>query len=218
MTAKDYNLTDTVKAKEKIAVFDQTQQLVDIAEPAADLLDELVKAFDQELDPVKASDSAYRSALAGNVEIEALRAINESLHKTLNTAASRLLDSEFMKRYIAELKKSDRERWVLSEIEKAKIAGAHDAMVVIKKEAGTIMRTLADKSVERIKPNGGAWITKNMFLVSVIAPIGICFVSYLMGKQYPTVTEGQVGLLLCAVLWLWYIIKGIMIFFSQDSN
>jgi len=64
-----------------------------------------------------------------------LEEMNQTAEDILHQVASIIHDSYLMKRYVNDLAKSDREKWQLSEVDKAMVNGAEKACEIIREKA-----------------------------------------------------------------------------------
>ncbi len=64
-----------------------------------------------------------------------LEEMNQTAEDILHQVASNIHDSYLMKRYVNDLAKSDREKWQLSEVDKAMVNGAEKACEIIREKA-----------------------------------------------------------------------------------
>ena len=64
-----------------------------------------------------------------------LEEMNQTAEDILHQVASNIHDSYLMKRYVNDLAKSDREKWQLSEVDKAMVTGAEKACEIIREKA-----------------------------------------------------------------------------------
>ena len=58
-----------------------------------------------------------------DMDVMPLENINRSAENALHEVAGNIHDSSLMKRYVEELTKKDREKWQLSEVDKAMVKG-----------------------------------------------------------------------------------------------
>lgn len=201
--------------KQKIAVFERSKQLVTMAYNAEKIFEQYHKRLAGDIEPVYSSSSAYSRALAGTVDAPELEALNNTLHRTLTAAASELTGAEFMQKYLSEAKRSERQRWFLTEQEKAIMSGADSALDMVKQEVKCVLKDLAQQSVRASTPKGGVWVSWHMFLISLAVPVAIGFAGYAMGRMQRL--PGEVALMICAILLTLYFAVGLVNFLNNHN-
>lgn len=70
-----------------------------------------------------------------DMDVVPLEEMNQTAEDILHQVASNIHDSYLMKRYVNDLAKSDREKWQLSEVDKAMVNGAEKACEIIREKA-----------------------------------------------------------------------------------
>ena len=94
-------------------------------------------------------------------------------------------DSSLMKRYAEELTRKEREKWQLSEIDKAMVRGAEKACEYIEKKADSHLSQLTSRM---------EWFPVVYHLVDKVAMVVFTVLGYYMGKYHLSDTM--------AFLWL----------------
>ncbi len=80
-----------------------------------------------------------------DMDVAPLEDINRCAENVLHQVAGNIHDSSLMKRYIEELTKKDREKWQLSEVDKAMVKGAEKACEMIEDKADSHLIRLTSR-------------------------------------------------------------------------
>ena len=120
-----------------------------------------------------------------DMDVAPLEDINRSAENTLHQVAGNIHDSSLMKRYIEELTKKEREKWQLSEVNKAMMTGGDKACVYIEKKADGHLSRLASRM---------EWFPVVYHLLDKVALVVFTVLGYYTGKYHLSDTM--------AFLWL----------------
>ena len=91
-----------------------------------------------------------------DMDVVPLEEMNQTAEEILHQVARNIHDSNLMKRYVNDLAKADREKWRLSEVDKAMVNGAEKACEIIrdKAEGSSHQPDLAHGVVPHCLPSG----------------------------------------------------------------
>ena len=108
-----------------------------------------------------------------HMDVTPLEDINRSAENALHEVAGNIHDSSLMKRYVEELTKKDREKWQLSEVDKAMVKGAEKACEIIEDKAeGNLVRLTSRME----------WFPVVYHLVDKVALVVLPVLGYYTGK------------------------------------
>jgi hypothetical protein len=110
-----------------------------------------------------------------DMSIAPLEDINRSAENTLHQVAGNIHDSNLMKRYIEELTRKDREKWQLSEVDKAMMTGGDKACAYIEKKAEGHLSRLASRM---------GWFPVKYHLLDKVALVVFTVLGYYTGKHH----------------------------------
>ena len=85
--------------------------------------------------PLDAMRNNSNKLLNQDMDVVPLEKMNQTAEDILHQVASNIHDSNLMKRYVNDLAKADREKWQLSEVDKAMANGAEKACEIIRDKA-----------------------------------------------------------------------------------
>ena len=110
-----------------------------------------------------------------DMSIEPLEESNRKAEDTLRVVAGNIFGSDLMKRYVEEMTKKDREKWHLSEVDKAMMRGGDKACVYIEKNADGHLSRL----VSRME-----WFPVKYHLLDKVALVVFTVLGYYTGKHH----------------------------------
>ena len=120
-----------------------------------------------------------------DMDVAPLEDINRSAENALHQVAGNIHDSSLMKRYVEEMTKKDREKWQLSEVDKAMMTGGDKACAYIEKKADGHLSRLASRM---------EWFPVKYHLLDKVALVVFTVLGYYTGKYHFSDTM--------ALLWL----------------
>ncbi len=85
--------------------------------------------------PLDAMRNNSNKLVNQDMDVTPLEEMNQTVENLLHQVATNIHDSSLMKRYIEELTKADREKWQLSEVDKAMVKGGEKACKFIQANA-----------------------------------------------------------------------------------
>ena len=110
-----------------------------------------------------------------DMSIEPLEESNRKAEDTLRVVAGNIFGSDLMKRYVEEMTKKDREKWHLSEVDKAMMTGGDKACAYIEKKADSHLSRL----VSRME-----WFPVKYHLLDKVALVVFTVLGYYTGKHH----------------------------------
>ena len=110
-----------------------------------------------------------------DMSIEPLEESNRKAENTLRVVAGNIYDSKLMKRYVEEMTKADREKWQLSEVDKAMMTGGDKACAYIEKKADGHLSRLASRM---------EWFPVKYHLLDKVALVVFTVLGYYTGKHH----------------------------------
>ena len=110
-----------------------------------------------------------------DMSIEPLEESNRNAENTLRVVAGNIYGSDLMKRYVEEMTKKDREKWQLSEVDKAMMTGGDKACAYIEKKADGHLSRLASRM---------EWFPVKYHLVDKVALVVFTVLGYYTGKHH----------------------------------
>ena len=110
-----------------------------------------------------------------DMDVAPLEDINRSAENTLHEVARDIHDSSLMKRYIEELTRKEREKWQLSEVDKAMVKGAEKACEMIEDKAEGHLSRLASRM---------EWFPVKYHLLDKVALVVFTVLGYYTGKHH----------------------------------
>ena len=133
-----------------------------------------------------------------DMDVTPLEDINRSAENTLHEVAGNIHDSSLMKRYVEELTRKEREKWQLSEVDKAMAKGAEKACEMIEDKAeGHLIRLTSRME----------WFPVVYHLVDKVALVVFTVLGYYTGKYHLNDTMAFLWLmaampvLIVSVIW-----------------
>ena len=110
-----------------------------------------------------------------DMDVTPLEDINRSAENTLHEVARNVHDSSLMKRYVEELTRKEREKWQLSEVDKAMMTGGDKACAYIEKKAEGHLSRLASRM---------EWFPVKYHLLDKVALVVFTVLGYYTGKHH----------------------------------
>ena len=110
-----------------------------------------------------------------DMSIEPLEESNRNAENTLRVVAGNIYGSKLMKRYFDEMTKKDREKWQLSEVDKAMMTGGDKACAYIEKKADGHISRLASRM---------EWFPVKYHLLDKVALVVFTVLGYYTGKHH----------------------------------
>ena len=110
-----------------------------------------------------------------DMSIEPLEESNRNAENTLRVVAGNIYASDLMKRYVEEMMKKDREKWQLSEVDKAMMTGGDKASAYIEKKADDHLSRLASRM---------EWFPVKYHLLDKVALVVFTVLGYYTGKHH----------------------------------
>lgn len=110
-----------------------------------------------------------------DMSIEPLEESNRNAENTLRVVAGNIYGSKLMKRYFDEMTKKDREKWQLSEVDKAMMTGGDKACAYIEKKADGHLSRLASRM---------EWFPVKYHLLDKVALVVFTVLGYYTGKHH----------------------------------
>ena len=133
-----------------------------------------------------------------DMDVTPLEDINRSAENALHRVARNIHDSSLMKRYVEELTRKDREKWQLSEVDKAMMKGAEKACEIIEDKADGHLIRLTSRM---------EWFPVVYHLVDKVALVVFTVLGYYTGKYHFSDTMAFLWLmaampvLIISVIW-----------------
>ena len=110
-----------------------------------------------------------------DMSIEPLEESNRKAENTLRVVAGIIYGSKLMKRFVEEMTKKDRERWQLSEVDKAMMTGGDKACAYIEKKADGHLSQLASRM---------EWFPVKYHLLDKVALVVFTVLGYYTGNHH----------------------------------
>jgi hypothetical protein len=135
-----------------------------------------------------------------DMDVTPLEDINRSAENALHQVAGNIHDSGLMKRYVEELTKKDREKWQLSEVDKAMMKGAEKTCEMIEDKAeGHLIRLTSRME----------WFPVVYHLVDKVALVVFAVLGYYTGKYHLNDTMAFLWLIAAMPIFIMSVIWGI---------
>jgi len=135
-----------------------------------------------------------------DMDVAPLEDINRSAENTLHEVARNVHDSSLMRRYVEELTKKYREKWQLSEVDKAMVKGAEKACEIIEDKAEDHLIRLASRM---------EWFPVVYHLVDKVALVVFAVLGYYTGKYHLNDTMAFLWLMAAMPIFIMSVIWGI---------
>jgi hypothetical protein len=110
-----------------------------------------------------------------DMDVVPLEETNQFAEDILHQVARNIHDSSLMKRYVNDLAKSDREKWQLSEVDKAMVNGAEKACEIIRDKAEAHLIGLTSRM---------EWFPVVYHLIDKVAMVIFAVLGYYTGKYH----------------------------------
>gem|GEM_PF-3408315 len=110
-----------------------------------------------------------------DMSIEPLEESNRKAEDALRVVAGNIYGSKLMKRYVEEMTKKEREKWQLSEVDKAMMTGGDKACAYIEKKADGHLSRLASRM---------EWFPVKYHLLDKVALVVFTVLGYYTGKHH----------------------------------
>ena len=135
-----------------------------------------------------------------DMDVTPLEDINRSAENTLHQVAGNIHDSGLMKRYVEEMTRKEREKWQLSEVDKAMVKGAEKACEMIEDKAeGHLVRLTSRME----------WFPVVYHLVDKVALVVFTVLGYYTGKYHLSDTMAFLWLMAAMPVLIMSVIWGI---------
>lgn len=125
--------------------------------------------------PLDAMRNNSNKLVNQDMSIEPLEGSNRKAENTLRVVAGNIYGSDLMKRYVEEMTKKDREKWQLSEVDKAMMTGGDNACAYIEKKADSHLSRLASRM---------EWFPVKYHLLDKVALVVFTVLGYYTGKNH----------------------------------
>ena len=135
-----------------------------------------------------------------DMDVAPLEDINRSAENTLHQVAGNIHDSSLMKRYVEELTKKEREKWQLSEVNKAMMTGGDKACEYIEKKADSHLSQLTSRM---------EWFPVVYHLLDKVALVVFTVLGYYTGKYHLSDTMAFLWLMAAMPVFIMSVIWGI---------
>ena len=109
------------------------------------------------------------------MDVVPLEEMNQTAEEILHQVARNIHDSNLMKRYVNDLAKADREKWQLSEVDKAMVNGAEKACEIIRDKAEAHLIGLTSRM---------EWFPVVYHLIDKVAMVIFAVLGYYTGKYH----------------------------------
>ena len=110
-----------------------------------------------------------------DMDVVPLEEMNQTAEDILHQVARNIHDSSLMKRYVIDLAKADREKWQLSEVDKAMANGAEKACEIIREKAEAHLISLTSRM---------EWFPVVYHLIDKVALVIFAVLAYYTGKYH----------------------------------
>ena len=135
-----------------------------------------------------------------DMSIEPLEESNRKAENTLREVACNIYGSDLMKRYVEEMMRKDREKWQLSEVDKAMMTGGDKACAYIEKKADGHLSRLASRM---------EWFPVKYHLLDKVALVVFTVLGYYTGKYQLNDTMAFLWLMAAMPVFIMLVIWGI---------
>ena len=110
-----------------------------------------------------------------DMDVVPLEEMNQAAEDILHQVARNIHDSNLMKRYVNEVAKADREKWQLSEVDKAMVNGAEKACEIVREKAEAHLISLTSRM---------EWFPIAYHLADKVALVVFPVLGYFTGKYH----------------------------------
>ena len=125
--------------------------------------------------PLDAMRNNSNKLLNQDMDVVPLEEMNQTAEDILHQVAGNIYDSSLMKRYVNDLAKADREKWQLSEVDKAMENGAEKACEIIRDKAEAHLIGLTSRM---------EWFPVVYHLIDKVAMVIFAVLGYYTGKYH----------------------------------
>ena len=125
--------------------------------------------------PLDAMRNNSNKLLNQDMDVVPLEEMNQTAENILHQVAGNIYDSSLMKRYVNDLAKADREKWQLSEVDKAMENGAEKACEIIRDKAEAHLIGLTSRM---------EWFPVVYHLIDNVAMVIFAVLGYYTGKYH----------------------------------
>ena len=150
--------------------------------------------------PLNAMRNNSNKLVNQDMDVTPLEDINRSAENALHQVAGNIHDSGLMKRYVEEMTRKEREKWQLSEVDKAMVKGAEKACEMIEDKAeGHLVRLTSRME----------WFPVVYHLVDKVALVVFTVLGYYTGKYHLSDTMAFLWLMAAMPVLIMSVIWGI---------
>ena len=125
--------------------------------------------------PLDAMRNNSNKLVNQDMDVVPLEEMNQTAEDILHQVAGNIYDSSLMKRYVNDLAKAEREKWQLSEIDKAMVNGAEKACEIIREKAEAHLICLTSRM---------EWFPVAYHLADKVALVVFPILAYYTGKYH----------------------------------
>ena len=125
--------------------------------------------------PLDAMRNNSNKLLNQDMDVVPLEEMNQTAEDILHQVVRNIHDSSLMKRYVIDLAKADREKWQLSEVDKAMVNGAEKACEIIRDKAEAHLIGLTSRM---------EWFPVVYHLIDKVAMVIFAVLGYYTGKYH----------------------------------
>ena len=125
--------------------------------------------------PLDAMRNNSNKLVNQDMDVVPLEEMNQTAEDILHQVARNIHDSNLMKRYVNDLAKAEREKWQLSEVDKAMVNGAEKACEIIREKAETHLIGLTSRM---------EWFPVVYHLIDKVAMVIFAVLGYYTGKYH----------------------------------
>lgn len=162
---------DQVEYQQRVKVVIEGKLLGDLVRESITMLEEQLKALGQV--PIDSMRNNANKLVNQDIGIGSLEDMNKNAAKTLHTVARAIHDSSLMSRYVEELTKAEREKWQLTEADKAMIKGCDKACESIEEKVESHLDRMATQM---------EWFPIAYHIVDKVALVVLPVLAYYTGK------------------------------------
>ena len=166
-------LYDPQEYKRRVNDIVEGQMLVNLVSNTRDMLGQQMELLSGiSLDEMRNNSNKLVNQ---DMSIEPLEESNRNVETILSKVAKNIYGSKLMMRYVEEMMKKDREKWQLSEVDKAMMTGGDKACAYIEKKADGHLSRLASRM---------EWFPVKYHLLDKVALVVFTVLGYYTGKHH----------------------------------
>ncbi|MGM9697384.1 MAG: hypothetical protein ACI3Y0_01890 [Prevotella sp.] len=120
---------DQIEYQQRVKVVIEGKLLGDLVRESITMLEGQLKALGQV--PIDSMKNNANKLVNQDIGIDSLEDMNKDAAETIRTVARAIHDSKFMSRYVEELTRAEREKWQITEVDKAMITGGDKVALVV---------------------------------------------------------------------------------------